>query len=334
MASVILTHLGDSVPPYLRDCVHQLRLFNPTTPVYVIANPVHTHSPFFLDLQTTYGVRLRFTDALAPTAQHTDFLRNFRGDIAFRKGYWRHVKERFFFVEELMIQESLIDVISMEYDVLVYGDLMDLCRKLHGLPQTLRMVMDNDARGHPAFLYLPTVADATALTSFFAGVAPLPYEDMQTLSLYAKLFSVQSFPVITEQRNRTIPCRKSRDGHTTNNSAFLSQHSEELGALFDSLVVGQWIGGIDSRNTGGTKIVNYENEGALYSIREMPFEWRSEGTCEGTREGTRWRPYLDGRPLFTIHVHSKALSCFLSDRTGPPTSDYDVATVNAGLLPN
>jgi hypothetical protein len=66
----------------------------------------------------------------------------------------------------------------------------------------------------------------------------------------------------------------------------------------------------------------------------MPFEWRPEGTSEGTSEGTRWRPYLDGRPLFTIHVHSKALSCFLSDRTGPPTSDYDVATVNAGLLPN
>ena len=53
MASVILTHLGDSVPPYLRDCVHQLRIFNPATPVYVIANPVHTSSPIVLTLQTT-----------------------------------------------------------------------------------------------------------------------------------------------------------------------------------------------------------------------------------------------------------------------------------------
>jgi hypothetical protein len=58
----------------------------------------------------------------------------------------------------------------------------------------------------------------------------------------------------------------------------------------------------------------------------MPFEWRLEGT--------QWRPYLDHRPLFTIHVHSKALSSFLSDRTGPPTCDYDVAVINAGLLPN
>lgn len=326
MASVILTHLGDSVPPYLRDCVHQLRLFNPSVPVYVIANPVHTSSPFFLNLQTTYGVRLRFTDALAPTAQHTEFLANFKGDVAFRKGYWRHVKERFFFVEELMIQESLTDVISMEYDVLVYGDLTDLCRKLHGLPKTLRYVMDNDTRGHPAFLYFPTLQAAQSLTTFFAAMAALPYEDMQTLSLYAKLFPVQYFPVITEARNRAILCRKSREGHTTPNAAFLSQHSDELGSLFDSLVVGQWIGGIDSRNTGGAKIVNYENEGALYSIREMPFEWR--------REGTQWRPYLDGRPLFTIHVHSKALSSFLSDRTDPPTCDYDVAAIHAGLLPN
>jgi hypothetical protein len=327
MASVILTHLGDSVPPYLRDCVHQLRIFNPATPVYVIANPVHTSSPFFLDLQTKYGVHLRFTDALEPTTQHTEFLANFRGDVAFRKGYWRHVKERFFFVEELMAKEALRDVISMEYDVLVYGDLTDLCRKLHGLPQTLRYVMDNDTRGHPAFLYFPTLAEASSLTTFFAAMAAQPQEDMQTLSLYAKLFPVQHFPVITEQRNRANPCRKSREGHTATNTSFLSQHSEELGTLFDSLVVGQWIGGIDSRNTGGAKIVNYENEGALYSIREMSFEWRREGTQQ-------WRPYLDGRPLFTIHVHSKALSCFLSDRTGPPTCDYDVAAINAGLLPN
>lgn len=328
MASVILTHVGDSVPPYLRDCVHQLRLFNPTTPVYVIVNPVHSHTPFFLDLQTTYGVRLRFTDALPPTTQHTEFLANFRGDLAFRKGYWRHVKERFFFVEELMIQEGLSNVLSMEYDVLVYGELTDLCRKLDGLPQTVRYVMDNDIRGHPAFLYLPTVGDATALTTFFASMAALPYEDMQTLSFYAKLFPVQTFPVLTEARNRQISHRRSHQGHATADPAYLSQHSEEFGVLFDSLVVGQWVGGIDSRNTGGHKIVHYENESALYSIREMPFEWRNEGA--------RWRPFLDGRPLFTIHVHSKALSCFLSDRPSScgPTCDYDVAVVNAGLLPN
>jgi hypothetical protein len=326
MASVILTHLGDSVPPYLRDCVHQLRLFNPLIPVYVIASPVHTDSPFFLNLQTTYGVQLRFTNTLPPTKQHTEFLANFRGDTTFRKGYWRHVKERFFFVEELMAKEALLDAISMEYDVLVYGDLTELCRKLHGLPKTLRYIMDNDTRGHPSFLYFPTLQAAQSLTTFFAAMAALPYEDMQTLALYAKLFPVQHFPVITEQRNRAIPCRKSREGHTTPNQFFLSQHSEELGALFDSLVVGQWIGGIDSRNTGGAKIVNYENEGALYSIREMPFEWRAEGT--------HWRPFLDGRPLFTIHMHSKALSSFLSDRTSKPTGDYDVAVINAGLLPN
>ena len=331
MASVILTHLGDSVPPYLRDCVHQLRIFNPLTPVYVIVDPVHTHSPFFLDLQTTYGVRLRFTDALEPTTQHTDFLRNFRGDTAFRKGFWRHVKERFFYAEEVMRQDNLHHVVSMEYDVLVYGNLTDLCRKLDGLPQTLRMVMDNDTRGHPGFLYFPTLADATALTLFVAATASLAYEDMQTLHMYGKLFPTQYFPVITEARNRTIPRRQSLVGHTAETPFFLSQHSEELGALFDSAVVGQWVGGIDSRNTGGAKIVAYENEGALYSIKEMPFEWRAEGPTE-TRP--QWRPFLDGRPLFTIHVHSKALSSFLSDRPSKPTCDYDVVAVNAGLLPN
>lgn len=324
MASVILTHLGDSVPPYLKDCVHQLRIFNPTTPVYVILDPVHKTNSFFLDLQPS--VQLRFTDDLTPTTQHTEFLTNFKGDTAFRKGYWRHVKERFFFVEEVMIQESLTDTISMEYDVLVYGNLTELCRKLDRLPKTLRMVMDNDTRGHPAFLYFPTVADARSLTTFFAAVAAMPYEDMQTLALYSKIFPTHFFPVLTEARNHSVPSRRSQQGNTSPSTHFLSEDSEALGVLFDSLVVGQWVGGIDSRNTGGRKIVNYENEGALYSIREMPFEWQN---IDG-----RWRPILDNRLLFTIHVHSKALSCFLSDRVAPPSADYDVSAVNAGLLAN
>jgi len=322
MASVILTHLGDSVPPYLKDCVHQLRIFNPTTPVYVILDPVHKTNPEF----TALDALLVFTDALVATPHHEEFRANYVGDTGFRKGFWKHVKERFFYVEELMMKEALVDVISMEYDILVYGDLTELCRKLNTLPKTIRFVMDNDTRGHPGFLYLPSLEEIRRLTLLTTSLVGSPKEDMQTLALYSQMFPTHYFPVLTEQRNRGTPNRRSQVGNTSADPFFLSEDSEALGVLFDSAVVGQWVGGIDSRNTGGRKIVNYENEGALYSIREMPFEWQN---IDG-----RWRPILDNRLLFTIHVHSKALSCFLSDRVAPPSADYDVSAVNAGLLAN
>jgi hypothetical protein len=98
--------------------------------------------------------------------------------------------------------------------------------------------------------------------------------------------------------------------------------------LFDSLCVGQWVGGIDSRNTGGHKVARYENESALYNINEMSFEWKKNP------ENFLWQPILDGYVLATIHVHSKALRCFMSDRPDYPKDDYDVGAINKGLLPN
>jgi hypothetical protein len=48
-----------------------------------------------------------------------------------------------------------------------------------------------------------------------------------------------------------------------------------------------------------------------------------------------WIPMLDGAPLVTIHMHSKALAPFLSDReTVPMASADDVAAVWQTLEPN
>jgi hypothetical protein len=329
MVAVILTHLGESVPFYIADCVHQLRLWNPTTPLYIILERFHEHGVFWNTIRDSYNVRLVYTDTLLQTEAHKEFQSGYKGDTEFRKGYWKHVKERFYFVEELIIQENITDAISMEYDVLVYGPIDDLIKKLHNLPsKNLRMVMDNDERGHPAFLYIPTASDINQFNTFLASITDMPLEDMQSLSMYSRLFpsSVSFFPVITEARNRSVPLRVSKSGHSVKNPYFLSQDSESIHYLFDSLVVGQWVGGIDSRNTRGHKITRYMNEGALYNIKEMPFEW--------IKTDEKWVPMLDNRRLFTIHVHSKALMCFLSDRKSMPSDDYDVRTIHSQLLPD
>jgi hypothetical protein len=267
-----------------------------------------------------------YTNTLTPTQHHIEFQKSYSGDTEFRKGYWKHVRERFYFIEELMIRDTLHDVISMEYDVLVYGSFQDLLTKLQSSHQTLRMVRDNDDRGHPAFMYIPTAEYIGQFNVFLTSLASLPYEDMQALGLFAKLFPIHYFPVISEHRRSLIPNRKSACGHMSTDSYYLSEDSEHFGLLFDSLVVGQWIGGVDSRNTRGAKITRYENESALYNIREMTFGW--------AKDGELWRPILDNRPLMTIHVHSKALSCFLSDRSSVPMDDYDVTALYKSLLPN
>jgi hypothetical protein len=328
MASLILTHLGDSCPSYIQDCVYQFRLFNPSTPLYLILEPVHKSNIFWTGLEKAHGVKLIYSDTLTKTSHHFEFQTSYADDVKFRRGYWKHVRERFFYIEELMMKEGLRDVISMEYDVMVYGQFSKILPTLQSGAQTLRFVMDNSVRGHPAFLYIPSVEELNKFTVFLAGIQGMPYEDMQSLAFFSKLHAVHHFPVITEERNKSLPIRRSAVGHVESNPSYLSEDSESFGVLFDSLCAGQYLGGIDSRNTGGHKFLNYENETALYRFTEMPFDWRKD-TTSGL-----WQPFLDNRPLFTIHVHSKALMCFLSDRASAPTADYDVGHVFQSLLPN
>jgi capsular polysaccharide biosynthesis protein len=99
-----------------------------------------------------------------------------------------------------------------------------------------------------------------------------------------------------------------------------------LGLLFDTLVVGQYLGGVDPRNNGGQKSGPYLNESALYSMREMPFEWK--------HVGGRWQPFVDRRPLAIIHVHCKSLKSFRSDRLTRPINDYQVDELLPALVPN
>jgi hypothetical protein len=330
MTSILLTHLGESIPPYLRDCVHQLRIWNPELPIYIILSSCHTSNEFWTDLILNYSVKLVYTETLSPTCHHTYFLEHFAGDINFRKGYWRHVKERFFFLEELMATYKLTHCISMEYDVLVYMNLRDIFTKLKQSHQTLRMVRDNDERGHPAFLYIPSFEHLKEFNMFLTSIIKTPLEDMQSLAQYANSNpeKVHYFPAITEKRKNSILNRKSKTGHTSQNSQYLSEDSEYFNCLFDSLVVGQWIGGIDPRNIKGNKLSNYENESALYSIKEMTFVWKK------SKENNLWIPMLDGRPLCTIHMHCKALRSFLSDRPDYPQDDYNVVEITEGLLAN
>lgn len=328
MSALILTHLGDSVPSYIQDCVHQFRLWNPETPIYIILERLHDGNDFWSSIACKYNTQYVYTDSLIPTNHHLEFQTEYKGDVSFRKGFWKYVRERFFYIEECMIQKNLSQIISMEYDVLVYGSFEKLHAILQTLPQTLRMVRDNDQRSHPAFLYIPTIASISTFNVFLANINLLSCEDMQTLYMFANMFQVNYFPVITEARNRTIANRTSSTGYIANHACnYLSQDSEQFGTLFDSAVVGQWLGGIDLRNTGFHKITHYANESALYKFNEMPFEWHKSSN-------NLWQPIMDDRPLFTIHLHCKALNCFLSDRKTAPQDDYDVLEVAKTLTKN
>ena len=326
MSTVIIPHLGPSIPTYFADCLHQLRLWNKETAIYIILDPVHKGTDFWVDCQTKYNVIYCYTDTLSRSTSHQIFLDSYEVNKAFRQGYWQYVMERFFYYEELMRRENLTNCITMEYDVLVYTDLTALTSKLAATP-TCRMVRDYPKRGHPGFFYIPHADAIGDICKFIQSRQGT--DDMTLLAMYAieNPIAMNYLPAITEARNKSVIPRVSKNRiHTDPHPFYLSQDSEYFNTLFDSAVVGQYICGVDPRNKNGQKCTEYINESALYQFTEMPFMW--------TQINGLWQPQLDGCPLATIHVHSKALSSFVSDRPTVPTADYSATDLLKTLVKN
>ena len=328
MSIVILPHLGPSTPLYLADCVHQIRLWNVDTCIIVVLDSVHRNAPFWKTLQSDYQVIYQYTDELVPSNAHKAFLTKNTCDTTFRQGYWRYVVERFFYVEEVMRALDLKHCIVLEYDVMVYTDLGVLTNKLKTSHQTCRVVCDNSTRCYPSCIYVPNADAIGRLNTFVEVHCASGLTDMELLAKYGKDHpeDLHYLPVITKERNRSVNPRRAFNGHTESDPWYLSEDADHMGVLFDSLVVGQYLGGVDPRNNGGQKSGPYLNESALYSMREMPFEWK--------HVGGRWQPFVDHRPLAIIHVHCKSLKSFRSDRPTRPINDYQVDDLLPALVPN
>lgn len=319
--TVVLIHLGESIPWHLQDCVHQLRLWNPdrqTTRIQILLERCQESNPFWAGLEKTGGVQLQFTDTLQPTEHHRQFLRTFRGDSKFRNGFWKFVRERFFFLEEFLLAAGPGPVLAIEYDVLLYRPIASLVSTLSRYASnSLAAVKDAPGRIHPGVLWIPSPDAISKFTQFVAAQAAVrsELEDMQLLCKFQEEFpeALQFLPVLSPNRPQPV--------------SYLSAGFETLQTLFDSAVVGQFVGGIDPRNTAGAPSVGYQNETALYKFTDFDFTWVR------TPAGL-WQPTIDGAPLASIHMHSKALFCFLSDRADEPKATYDIRTLLQQLEPN
>jgi len=93
---------------------------------------------------------------------------------------------------------------------------------------------------------------------------------------------------------------------------FVCKNSDIFPFIFDAAAMGQYLGGVDPRNTSANTI-GFVNEGCAIRYDRNRFEWE---TIDGIR-----RPFLvidaeDGEevrkiPIFNLHIHCKRVSQFM-----------------------
>lgn len=322
--NIIIVHLGEDLPHYIRDCLEQLRIWNSPEEVkiFLVTFPelIELLEPICRDFSITFVS----TEALLPfqTESHKYFLANYKNyDAAFRNGYWRFVIERFYYMEELMRSYKLTSAIHLEYDVMVYIDIAALQTKFNEHIKGIALSFDNDSEGYPSFIIINSLGALELLNGFMAINCNAGLTDMRLLSAFRKVYpdQIESLPQISPTTYKEKPIRKSLSGiEAEGPTAYLANKFEELGSvIFDSLVVGQYLCGVDPRNANGICIIEYMNESAFYTVDDFgALIWKQD-------DAKRW--YLEtaaGHRIVNIHVHSKRLSHFLSNRSDQPKCDY------------
>ena len=316
--SIILVHLGTNIPLYLDACLKQIRLWNSIENVAVYLVAFEELSEIFDPLCEKYSVTFVRTNSLTPTENHSRFIRDLKNyDASFRNDYWRYVVERFFYMEEVMRSYNLTNVIHMEYDVMLYMDVSEFYPGVTKHIPGMALAFDNDTQGYPSFIFINSIEALELLNGFITVNCNSGLTDMKLLSLFRWLYPnlLQSLPQIPV---RPLENRTNLSGTVSNEPpTYLANLFTELGSrIFDSIAIGQLIGGIDARNTDGTQVVEYENESAFYNVSEFGIRWNR---CASRR----WFPETNaGHRIVNIHIHSKLLSYFLSDRTDEPKCDY------------
>ena len=270
---LILVHIGDVFPEYLNVCIAQLQQTS-SIEIHVLISSKHTTK---IVSQT---VKIFTLESIPQSLQHTYFMKTSKLDVSFRNGFWRNATLRFFIMYDHVLNNNLENIFHIEYDNLIFHDFTKYLQQF----QTKRMwcVMDSTKRCIPSFLYFKDVTILHELLNTCRKCASQQIDDMSAVGQFrnSHLSDVGVLPIISSY------CEPIDKMFFENYSLF--------GCVFDAAAVGQYIGGVDPRNTAGNTI-GFVNPDSIINTSKIQISWENKA------------PFVNNNPLVNLHVHSKDL---------------------------
>jgi len=142
--TVVLVHIGDTLPTYITDCIRQLRYIT-SVPIHVLIARQHIES---LEKSVGTDIHTMGLEDIPKTSIHYEFIKK----TSLSQGFWRSASERFFYLYEYCLLKNLEHVIHIENDNLVYHDFSKYINIFSTKP--LWAVFDAEKRCIPSFVYI------------------------------------------------------------------------------------------------------------------------------------------------------------------------------------
>ena len=205
-------------------------------------------------------------------------------DRNFRNGFWYLCSLRFFYLYSYMKNNNLSDVIHLENDVLTYVNFNDFNFRNNKVYVTF----DCETRVIPGIIYIPNYEAFKPIIENYN----FNLNDMENLAIESNENYIEQFPIfpivdtIINKYNKNF---------------------NEFNSIFDTAAIGQYLGGVDSRNISGDTR-GFVNETCVIKYNIYKFVW--------IKTNSLYIPHIIINDnlirINNLHIHSKDLHNFLA----------------------
>jgi len=286
---VVLVNIG-VFQDYIFYCIKQLQMYG-NNDITIITNRDFFDKYDVLD--NTENIELISSEDLNDMNYklYSGMSREFRGGFAF------YASQRFFYIYSYMKLYDIIDCVHIENDNMIYENLDNV---FPGSPYTEKVcaVFDSPRRVIPSIVYIPSSDSLNELLKEYK----YQLNDMENLGMRSD--AIEKLPIIPLINNYMNPNYTIGLPYAQNFGRFGKKH------IFDGAAIGQYLGGIDPRNTTEKDTRGFINETCVVKFNNFEIIWSYVDHL--------YRPYLKINdieyPIVNLHIHSKNLCDFFCEK--------------------
>jgi len=289
---LILTviYLGKKLPRYVLKNLEYLRATFDECEIFFISDSIPS-----IDKAAKTGVKTWL--APNPDEQWSDVREQLNHPMSFRQGFWFKTLARFFVLNSFMQAHRDESCLQIEADVFLFQDFP--ISKFFNLDAEIAFPMESSDMGIASLLYLKDHKSAQSLTDFAMNAIQSDPQitDMSLLGRIAHSRKLKFVPL------PTLP--ESLQGALNQPEAIdlVCQNTLCDTGVFDGITIGQYLLGVDPRNSRGKLILHRVQPTHAINPQKLCLTW------DGDKNLSLWAPNGNSQ-IYNLHNHAKDLRLY------------------------
>lgn len=300
MYNIILVHIGDIFYDYINDNIENLLSFKNEN-IHLLINKIN----YDKIKRFENDIKIYFIEDLEKDNNYRIFSDNTSLDKNFRNGFWKSCSERFYLLNIYINKYDLENVFHLENDVLTYFNMEEYLSIFEN-KYKIGIIMDNDDRCIPSFLYIKNKNFSNEMIKFFINNNLYKKNDMESLAnFYIHNKSIcDSLPIIPYNYKNLINLKQ----ETSKFENCYSNNYDIFNSIFDGASIGQYLGGVDPRNIEGDT-TGFINETTIFNSSNLEYRFEYD---EKYQRNIPFAYYNNQRiKINNLHIHCKNLKKFI-----------------------